>query len=44
MQVKLEPFARALEDFQPEVWLTGIRREETELRKSLTLCRWTGVA
>tara|TARA_R110002124_G_scaffold104248_9_gene253920 strand:- start:461 stop:1111 length:651 start_codon:yes stop_codon:yes gene_type:complete len=34
-QVKLEPFARALEQFQPEIWLTGIRREETELRKSL---------
>lgn len=36
-QVKLEPFARALEDFQPEVWLTGIRREETEHRKSLDI-------
>lgn len=36
-QVKLEPFARALEDFQPEIWLTGIRREETELRKSLDI-------
>jgi phosphoadenosine phosphosulfate reductase len=36
-QVKLEPFARALEAFQPEVWLTGIRREETELRKSLDI-------
>lgn len=36
-QVKLEPFARALEDFQPEIWLTGIRREETELRKTLDI-------
>ncbi len=36
-QVKLEPFARALEAFQPEIWLTGIRREETELRKSLDI-------
>jgi phosphoadenosine phosphosulfate reductase len=36
-QVKLEPFARALEDFKPEIWLTGIRREETELRKSLDI-------
>jgi phosphoadenosine phosphosulfate reductase len=36
-QVKLEPFARALDDFQPEIWLTGIRREETELRKSLDI-------
>jgi len=36
-QVKLEPFARALEEFQPEIWLTGIRREETELRQSLDI-------
>jgi phosphoadenosine phosphosulfate reductase len=34
-QVKLEPFAKALDDFQPEIWLTGIRREETEHRKNL---------
>ncbi len=36
-QVKLEPFGRALEDFQPEIWLTGIRREETEHRQSLDI-------
>jgi phosphoadenosine phosphosulfate reductase len=36
-QVKLEPFARALGEFQPEIWLTGIRREETEHRKSLDI-------
>ena len=36
-QVKLEPFARALEEFRPEIWLTGIRREETELRKGLDI-------
>ena len=36
-QVKLEPFARALEDFQPEIWLTGIRQEETEHRQSLDI-------
>ena len=36
-QVKLEPFARALDDFQPEIWLTGIRREETEHRQSLDI-------
>jgi phosphoadenosine phosphosulfate reductase len=36
-QVKLEPFARALDEFQPEIWLTGIRREETEHRKSLDI-------
>jgi phosphoadenosine phosphosulfate reductase len=36
-QVKLEPFERALQDFQPEVWLTGIRRDETEHRKTLDI-------
>ena len=36
-QVKLEPFARALDEFKPEIWLTGIRREETEHRKSLDI-------
>lgn len=36
-QVKLEPFARALDEFQPEIWLTGIRREETEHRKTLDI-------
>jgi phosphoadenosine phosphosulfate reductase len=36
-QVKLEPFDRALQDFTPEIWLTGIRQEETELRKTLDI-------
>ena len=36
-QVKLEPFDRALQEFAPEVWLTGIRREETEHRKTLDI-------
>ncbi len=36
-QVKLEPFDRALAEFKPEIWLTGIRREETEHRKSLDI-------
>ncbi len=36
-QVKLEPFDRALEEFRPEIWLTGIRREETEHRKTLDI-------
>lgn len=36
-QVKLEPFDRAIETLQPEVWLTGIRREETDLRKTLDI-------
>lgn len=34
-QVKLEPFDRALAEFKPDIWLTGIRREETEHRKTL---------
>ena len=36
-QVKLEPFEKALETFQPQVWLTGIRREETDHRKTLDI-------
>lgn len=36
-QVKLEPFGRALAEFQPEIWITGIRREETEHRKTLDI-------
>jgi phosphoadenosine phosphosulfate reductase len=36
-QVKLEPFDRALQAFAPEVWLTGIRREETEHRQTLDI-------
>lgn len=36
-QVKLEPFDRALGELQPDIWLTGIRREETEHRKTLDI-------
>lgn len=36
-QVKLEPFERALAEFRPDIWLTGIRREETEHRKTLDI-------
>lgn len=36
-QVKLEPFDRALQEFQPEIWLTGIRQEETEHRQTLDI-------
>jgi phosphoadenosine phosphosulfate reductase len=41
-QVKLEPFDRALTEFQPEIWLTGIRRDETEHRKSLDIVSTDG--
>ena len=34
-EVKLEPFRRALEEHEPGYWVTGIRREECERRKSL---------
>ena len=36
-QVKLEPFQKALDDLQPEVWINGIRRDETEFRKTLDI-------
>ena len=36
-QVKLEPFAKALDELKPEVWLSGIRREETEYRQGLDI-------
>lgn len=36
-QVKLEPFGRALADFNARIWLTGIRREETDFRKTLDI-------
>ena len=32
---KIEPFRRGLEELQPKVWLTAIRKEQTELRASL---------
>lgn len=35
--VKLEPFERALTEHKPKVWISGIRREETEHRKSLDI-------
>lgn len=39
-QVKLEPFQRALDEWQPEIWITGIRKEETEHRQSLDIVSW----
>lgn len=41
-QVKLEPFERALADFQPDIWLTGIRRHETDHRKTLDVVSLDG--
>lgn len=36
-QVKLEPFSRALKELQPEIWITGIQKDETEFRQSLDI-------
>lgn len=36
-QVKLEPFQRAIDDLSGKVWITGIRQQETEFRKSLDI-------
>lgn len=38
--IKLEPFNRALTELQPDLWLTGIRRGETEFRSSLDIVSW----
>lgn len=40
-QVKLEPFNRALDDLQPEIWLTGIRKDQTAYRESLDIVTQT---
>ena len=34
-EVKLEPFERALTELSPDAWFTGIRRDQTEYRKTL---------
>ena len=39
-QVKLEPFNRAINEWAPEIWITGIRQQETEHRKSLDVLSW----
>jgi phosphoadenosine phosphosulfate reductase len=39
-QVKLEPFSRAIDALAPEVWLTGLRREETAFRQTLDIVSW----
>lgn len=36
-QVKLEPFDRALAEHKPRLWISGLRREETEFRKTLDI-------
>lgn len=36
-QVKLEPFQRALQATKPDYWLTAIRKDETDFRKTLSV-------
>lgn len=36
-EVKLEPFARAFAEHQPDIWLTAIRQEQTAYRASLDI-------
>lgn len=36
-QVKLEPFDYALAEHKPEVWISGIRQQETDFRKTLDI-------
>jgi len=38
--VKLEPFTRAFSEIKPDLWINGIRREETEFRKSQDIFTW----
>lgn len=39
-QVKLEPFQRALDELNPDIWLTGIRASETAFRRTLDIVTW----
>ena len=36
-QVKLEPFNRAMKELSPDIWLTAIRKEQTEVRGGLNV-------
>jgi phosphoadenosine phosphosulfate reductase len=36
-QVKLEPFQRAIDKIKPQVWITGLRSEQTSHRKNLDI-------
>ena len=40
-QVKLEPFERATRHLEAEVWITGIRREQTAYRQSVKIASWS---
>lgn len=34
-EVKLEPFARALRELQPQIWITGVRAEDSAFRAGM---------
>lgn len=39
--IKLEPFRRALEEHQPDVWFTNIRVRQTEYRDKKNILSWS---
>lgn len=40
-QVKLVPFNKAFDDLKPDIWITGIRKDQTEFRQSLDIVTTT---
>ena len=36
-QFKIEPFLRAMKDIKADIWLTALRREQTELRQKMNI-------
>lgn len=40
-EVKLEPFRRGLRDLDPNIWLTSVRREQTDFRRGMQILSWT---
>lgn len=36
-QVKLEPFSRAMQEHQPDVWFTNLRKGQTDFRNSIDI-------
>jgi phosphoadenosine phosphosulfate reductase len=39
-QMKLEPFQRGMRELAPRVWLTALRRDQTENRAGLDVVAW----
>ena len=40
-QVKLEPFARAMQEHQPDVWFTNLRKGQTAFRDSIDILSYS---